>query len=84
MVKLDAELACTFKAVFGASGLSADMVSMEMGELQAYWAVCRETPLMLPMMMILAPYSLAKFLRRYCVLWIRSLNASRSVSHSTE
>lgn len=80
MVKLDAELSCTFKSIFGASGLSAEMVSMEIGELQAYWAICKEAPLMLPMIVILAPYSLAKFLRRYWLLWIRSLNASRSVS----
>jgi glycosyltransferase involved in cell wall biosynthesis len=80
MVKLDAELACTFKAIFGASGLSAEMVSMEIGELQTYWAICKETPLMLPMMMIFAPYSLAKFMRRYWLLWIRSFNVSRSAS----
>jgi glycosyltransferase involved in cell wall biosynthesis len=80
VTKLDAELACTFKAIFGASGLSAEMVSMEIGELRTYWAICKETPLMLPLMIILFPYSLAKFVRRYWLLWIRSINASRSES----
>jgi glycosyltransferase involved in cell wall biosynthesis len=79
MVKLDAELACTFKAMFGASGLSAEMLAMEIGELQTYWSICKETRLMLPLMIVFAPYSLAKFLRRYCLLWIRSINASRAV-----
>jgi glycosyltransferase involved in cell wall biosynthesis len=80
VVKLDAELACTFKAMFGASGLSAEMVSMEIGELRTYWAICIETPLWLPMMIIFVPYSLAKFLRRYWLLWIRSMNVSRCKS----
>ena len=64
IVKLEDELACIYKAPFGESGLSADMVHMEIGELQAYWAICREIPFLFPAMLLLVPYSLGKFLRR--------------------
>ena len=75
VVKLDAELACIFKEPFGASGLSAKMLSMEIGELQTYWATCKETPAMVPAMLLFAPYSLLKFLRRCCLRWFRSIDA---------
>lgn len=64
IVKLEDELACIYKAPFGESGLSADMVQMEIGELQAYCALCREIPLLFPAMLLFIPYSLLKFLRR--------------------
>lgn len=64
VVKLGEELACVYKAPFGESGLSAKLLHMEVGELQTYWAICREMPLLLPMMLLLAPYSLGKFFRR--------------------
>lgn len=64
IVRLEDELACIYKAPFGESGLSADMVRMEIGELQAYWAICREIPLLSPAMLLFVPYSLVKFLRR--------------------
>lgn len=64
IVKLDAELACIYKAPFGKSGLSAELISMEFGELCTYWAICRERPFLLPMLLLLIPYSMGKFLRR--------------------
>jgi glycosyltransferase involved in cell wall biosynthesis len=80
VVKLDAELACTFKASFGEAGLSAEFVAMELGELRTYWVVCTERPILLPVILALVPYSLAKFLRRYVLLQLRSRKASRSAS----
>lgn len=64
IVRLEDELACIFKPSFGESGLSAELVRMEMGELQTYWAICREKCLLFPAILLLVPYSLAKFLRR--------------------
>lgn len=78
VVKLDSELACTFKAIFGESGLSAKLVPMELGELRTYWATCRESPMLLPMLLALVPYSLAKCLRRYLLLRLRAFRTSHS------
>jgi glycosyltransferase involved in cell wall biosynthesis len=80
IVKLNAELACTFKAIYGDSGLSAELVSMEVGELRTYWAVCINKPLLLPLILALVPYSLIKCVRRYLVSWSRALNGRRSSS----
>lgn len=68
VVRLEDELACIYKAPFGESGLSSDMVEMEIGELRAYWATCREMPLLFPAMLLLVPYSLLKFLRRLILI----------------
>lgn len=67
IVKLEDELACIYKAIFGESGLSADMLRMEIGEIQTYWAICRETHFMFPVVVLLVPYSLLKFLRRLII-----------------
>ena len=68
IVKLEDELACIYKAPFGESGLSSNMIHMEIGELQAYCAICREIPLLSPAMLLLVPYSLIKFLRRLILI----------------
>ena len=70
IVKLGSELACVYKFPYGESGLSAQLMRMEIGELRAYLNICRVKPLLLPGMLLLMPYSLGKFLRRlFLVQW---------------
>jgi len=71
MVILEDELACIFKPIFGSSGLSANLISMEIGELKTYLSTCVEFPWLLPATLLLIPYSLAKFLRRYALFLVR-------------
>lgn len=72
IVKLGGELACVYKFPYGESGLSAQLMRMEIGELRAYLNICRVEPLLLPSMLLLMPYSLGKFLRRLCIVFWRS------------
>lgn len=68
---LDCDLAYIFKAPFGESGLSADIFSMEKGELHSYWRLHQRGLLGLPLTAILLIYSCLKFLRRISMLSIR-------------
>lgn len=68
VVKLQIELAAVYKPVYGASGLSADMWSMEKAELANFLYFYKQgkiSPLLLP---LLQCYSLAKFLRRLVIV----------------
>lgn len=69
VIKLDAELACIFKPIFGSAGLSADLARMEIAELKTYWHLCVHMPALALLLPFLCAYSLAKFVRR-CVLVI--------------
>jgi glycosyltransferase involved in cell wall biosynthesis len=72
IVRLDAELACIFKPIFGESGLSSNLVFMELAELQTYLAVCKSNLLTLPLVFFLFPLSIIKFIRRLLiVLWVK-------------
>ncbi|MBU0689947.1 MAG: glycosyltransferase [Gammaproteobacteria bacterium] len=70
-VRLNVALAATFKASFGANGLSSDLWKMEWGELEAYWKTYRCKLIGLSTILLLIPFSLAKYIRREIVVVIR-------------
>ena len=72
IVKLEAELACIFKDPFGESGLSANLLKMEQGELLVYWNAAKCRPSLFPSLLILYPFSMLKFLRRVFLRFIRT------------
>ena len=61
---LHQELACIFKPLFGASGLSANLLQMEIGEVGVYYSFAKSKPLLLPLIFPLTIYSFIKFIRR--------------------
>jgi len=61
---LDAPLACSFKADYGESGLTASLWRMERGELDSYIRLSRSGDLSYPALAVLLPWSLFKFLIR--------------------
>lgn len=67
IVKFELALASTFKPAFGHSGLSADLLPMEMGELKTYIDACLQRPTMMPLLPLLICYSLMKFFRRIII-----------------
>ena len=64
IAKLPHVLAYTFKAPYGEAGLSAQLWSMEKGELQVFLALRRKGLLGAGLWLCLSAYSLLKFLRR--------------------
>ncbi len=68
-VRIDMELAAIFKSPFGASGLSAQLWSMELGELSNYRHLYLSGCVGLIMWMGLSLYSLIKFVRRLIIYW---------------
>jgi hypothetical protein len=68
VVKLQAELVAVYKPVYGASGLSADMWSMEKAELANYRYFQGIDKIGTLKMLILQGYSLVKFIRRLVVI----------------
>jgi glycosyltransferase involved in cell wall biosynthesis len=71
IVRSDAELACVFKEAYGVSGQSASLWQMQLGEMAAYHAVCHQRKLLAPWLPLLLVYSLAKFVRRVCMVVVR-------------
>lgn len=67
-VKLLVELAAVYKPVYGVSGLSADMWSMEKAELANYRYFYDRGKLSGPILRILQCYSLVKFARRMVIV----------------
>lgn len=67
-VKLQVELVAVYKPVYGSSGLSADMWSMEQGELANYQYFFGRGQISLLRCMLLQCYSLLKFVRRLIVV----------------
>lgn len=70
IVKLQSELACIFKSPFGESGLSSNLLRMELGEIQAYYSICSKRIALFPLLLILIPYSLIKFARRIFIQFV--------------
>ncbi|MBL0919595.1 MAG: glycosyltransferase family 2 protein [Hydrogenophaga sp.] len=70
-VKLDAPLAVAFKGDFGAGGLSADLVRMELGELDCYRRLHKAGLIGLWRFVGCSVFSMAKFLRRVLVVAFR-------------
>lgn len=71
-VKLHVELAAVYKPAYGASGLSADMWSMEKAELSNYRYFHDQGKISRPLLLFLQCYSWAKFARRLVI--VRFLN----------
>lgn len=67
IVKLNAQLACTFKNSFGSSGLSARLLQMEIAELGVYFNACKIKPYLYPLLIFYIPFSLLKFMRRLLI-----------------
>jgi glycosyltransferase involved in cell wall biosynthesis len=70
-VKLDSVLAVAFKRDFGAGGLSANLVRMELGELDCYRQLHKAGLIGLRALVTCSIFSVAKFLRRVLVVTIR-------------
>lgn len=73
LVRLSAKLAFTYKRPYGESGLSSQLWQMEKAELQNYWILRHERCIGTPSALALGAYSLAKFLRRAFLMWLRRL-----------
>ena len=76
VTKLSAKLAAIYKPPFGTSGLSAQLWSMELGELEDYHRLYDKHYINLAQYLGLSVYSLLKFIRRlviYCG-WLRWKN----------
>jgi glycosyltransferase involved in cell wall biosynthesis len=69
IAKLSAELAAIYKSSYGASGLSADMWSMELGELQNYRQLYKCGSINFFLLLGLIIYSVFKFVRRLVLYW---------------
>ena len=70
VVKLSNELAAVYKPVYGASGLSADMWSMEKAELANYRYFQSIRKINTVQMILLQGYSLAKYVRRILIVHV--------------
>ncbi len=71
---LQAPLATIHKARYGAGGLSADLLAMELAELANYWALRGQHLISLPAALALSVFSLMKFVRRLTVVALRRLS----------
>lgn len=71
IVKLPIDLTAVYKPVYGATGLSADMWSMERAELAIFRHFYHVGKLSLLQLILLRCYSLAKFVRRLIITHLR-------------
>jgi len=69
-VRLDIELAAVYKPVYGASGLSADLWSMEKAEIANYRYFHDQGKIPYGQFMALCCYSVAKFVKRLIVVYL--------------
>ncbi len=76
VVKLQVELAAVFKAVYGASGLSANMWAMERAELANYQYFYHRGKISWMQLRLLQVYSLTKYVRR--LLLVQWQNGSKT------
>jgi glycosyltransferase involved in cell wall biosynthesis len=65
---LQAQLVVIHKAPYGASGLSANLLAMERGELANCWVLRSKRLISLPTALMLTVFSLIKFIRRLAVV----------------
>ena len=71
---LDAQLAYSFKAPFGAGGLSGALWKMEQGELGNYLALRKSGHITRATWLVVSVYSLGKHARRFLIVWLRRLH----------
>lgn len=75
---IDQPLAVTFKADYGAKGLSSDLWKMEKGELETYWLLHNEGRIGLPLVLVLSFASIAKYARRAGFSLLRRILGERN------
>jgi hypothetical protein len=73
VAKLSPALVAIYKPMFGVSGLSSHLWSMEKSELDNYWRLYKSKSIGFISVMLLSLYSLAKFLRRLIIVSLRRL-----------
>lgn len=78
VVRLDVPLAVIGKAAYGAGGLSAQLWAMEKGDLHNYWYLRKEGYIGFPTAILMTMLSLAKYMRRLCIVATRRLAGSPS------
>jgi glycosyltransferase involved in cell wall biosynthesis len=78
VVRLNIQLAVIGKAAYGAGGLSAQLWAMEKGDLHNYWYLRKTGNIGLPTAMLMTILSLAKYMRRLCVVATRRLVGPQS------
>jgi glycosyltransferase involved in cell wall biosynthesis len=71
IIRLDAQLACSYKAPFGTGGLSAALWKMERGELSNYRALRKARFISVATWLAVSSFSLAKYARRLLIVWSR-------------
>lgn len=69
---LNAELAYSFKPTFGESGLAANSWAMEKGEQDNFWRLYKGGRIGVGMFVVASMFSFLKYLRRICVVMVRS------------
>ena len=77
LVRFSAPLAYVHKAMYGESGLSAEIWKMAKAELENYWILHRDGCIGAPAVLALSAYSLAKFVRRALLVSVRRLIHTR-------
>jgi glycosyltransferase involved in cell wall biosynthesis len=65
--RIDANLAASYKADFGVSGLSANLWKMEAGELDSYWRIHKAGMIGLFALALCSSYSILKYFRRVLI-----------------
>ncbi len=69
--KIEIPLAVAFKGDFGDGGLSANLLKMELGELDCYRQLYKKRLIAFPLLIAVASYSVIKFLRRIVIVILR-------------
>lgn len=72
-LRINVPLAFSYKNHFGEAGLSKNLVDMEMGEIKAYLEIYKLGLMNLVTLMIIIPFSFAKFLKRIFQTYTRKL-----------
>ena len=72
---LDQQLAFTYKASYGVSGLSANLWQGEIGELEAFRILAAEKRISHFWLVFVSAFSLIKYFRRLIVVWWRQCRA---------
>lgn len=62
---IDVELAYLHKKPYGEGGLSSKLWQMELGEIETYYRLWRNSKILTPLFLVLISWSTAKFVRRY-------------------
>lgn len=78
VVRLNIQLAVIGKAAYGAGGLSAQLWAMEKGDLHNYWYLRKAGHIGWLTAILMTTLSLAKYMRRLCVVAARRLAGPQS------